>query len=121
MKRLAILLGLLLLAAPVGAQIVTNPGGRSVGSVLAYTSSSTITTTSSSVSISGATPVLRVTVMAPSTNGDRIYFSKTAPATASDTPLNPGQSMTFDCLSATLIAAISASGTQSIQIVITRL
>lgn len=95
--------------------------GGATGSSFGAAASSTITTTSSNVSVSGATPVLSITITARTTNGDRIYYSATAPATTSSAHLDPGDSITLDYLGGTQVSFLSASGTQGADIVITYL
>lgn len=85
------------------------------GSSFGYTSG-TVTTTSGAISVSGSTTVLSVTVVAPATNGDRIYVSSTSPATTSSTPLIPGASIPLATFGATNLYFISASGSQTAQI-----
>jgi len=83
-----------------------------------YVSSAAVTTTAANVALSAAGTIFALQIGAPSANTDLIYVDA-GTATTSTMPVKPGY---FECVPFTLgditLSAISASGTQGVQIVV---
>lgn len=91
------------------------------GSSFAFAKFASITTTASTLTLptstTGATQILAIKVKAPSTNTDQIYVLQTGTADNTALRLAPGDGETVSCATKT-ISAISASGTQALEVIV---
>lgn len=94
-------------------------GGISLAGDKFFSSINTVTTTSSTITIPGASALRTlngIRVRAPNTNTAPVYIYDGATATTSHTPVNPGDYMELPFHNAT-IAAVAGSGTQTLIVV----